>query len=159
LVNGLLVLAAPLFGAVMGALGGNSDTSAAVYADTQVAVVAGRLMRSGPALLVVLPFALMAAWRTWVHAATWRAGLGSGAQGILEAGVTALVPMLLMLVPGIVTFPLDAPPYVVAYGGLALVAGLAVGMVLWVVARVVLFLVSWLDHDLPIAPGGLSRVP
>jgi phosphate/sulfate permease len=54
-----------------------------------------------------------------------------GTQGILEGAACGLVAAVLVLLPGIVTKPMQAPPYVLAYGGLAAVLGLAVGAVLW----------------------------
>jgi hypothetical protein len=39
---------------------------------------------------------------------------------------------------GIVTRPLEAPPYVIAYGWMAAILGLSVGVVLWATATVTL---------------------
>jgi hypothetical protein len=45
---------------------------------------------------------------------------------------------VLVLLPGIVTTPTQAPPYALAYGGLAAVLGLAVGAVRWISATLTL---------------------
>ena len=49
-------------------------------------------------------------------------GSGGGWSVRLDAGV-------LYLAPGIVRRPAEAPPYVIAYGGAALLLGLVVGLV------------------------------
>ena len=45
---------------------------------------------------------------------------------------------LLYLAPGIVTRPAEAPPYVIAYGGAALLLGVVVGLFLRTTAILVL---------------------
>jgi hypothetical protein len=40
---------------------------------------------------------------------------------------------VIVLLPGILTTPTKAPPYVLAYGGLASVVDLVVGAILWVI--------------------------
>jgi hypothetical protein len=82
-------------------------------------------------ILGLAPFATAAAWRTFVHARRWLEMGSRGTQGILEGAACGLVAAVLVLLPGIVTKPMQAPPYVLAYGGLAAVLGLAVGAVLW----------------------------
>jgi hypothetical protein len=85
------------------------------------------------------PFALLAAWRTWAHATRWRTGnRGRSLQGVAEAGACGLgVALLILLTPTILS-PTQAPPYLIAYGGLGLVVGIAVGLVLLVTAAAVL---------------------
>ena len=80
------------------------------------------------------PFALLAGWRTWVHARKWQEGVGTGWQGVVEAGATGLAVALILLAPGIVTRPLEAPPYVAFYGSAALILGLIVGLILRITA-------------------------
>ncbi len=57
---------------------------------------------------------------------------------ILEGAACGFAGALLVLLPGILTKPTQAPPYVIAYGGLAAVLGLAVGVILWVTGTVAL---------------------
>jgi hypothetical protein len=64
--------------------------------------------------------------------------VGDQSQGILEAAACGFAGAVLVLLPGIVTQPTQAPPYLLAYGGLAAVVGLAVGVVLWIGATLTL---------------------
>jgi len=89
-------------------------------------------------IVLISPLALVAAWRTWVHAARYRSGHGRAWQGVLEAGAAGFVIALFVLAPGIAMQPTKAPPYVVFYGGAALVLGLAIGLVLRTAAILVL---------------------
>jgi hypothetical protein len=84
------------------------------------------------------PFAMAAAWRTFVHARRRLETGTRGALGIIEGAACGFAAALLVLLPGIVTTPLHAAPYVLAYGGLAAVLGLAVGAVLWISATLTL---------------------
>jgi hypothetical protein len=85
------------------------------------------------------PFALLAAWRTWVHATHWRIGNRvRSLQGVVEAGACGLGVALLVLLPPTILRPTEAPPYLMTYGGLGLLVGLAVGLVLLVTAAAVL---------------------
>jgi hypothetical protein len=65
-----------------------------------------------------------------VHARRWLETSARGAQGILEGAAYGFAAAVVVLLPGIVTAPTHAPPYVLAYGGLAAVLGRAVGTVL-----------------------------
>ena len=89
-------------------------------------------------LVAIVPVALLAGWRTWVHASRYREGKGTGWQGVVEAGGLGLTLALVVLARGIVTRPADAPPYVIFYGGVALILGLAIGLFLRVTALTVL---------------------
>jgi len=89
-------------------------------------------------LVAIVPVALLAGWRTWVHASRYREGKGTGWQGVAEAGGLGLTLALVVLARGIVTRPADAPPYVIFYGGVALILGLAIGLFLRVTALTVL---------------------
>jgi hypothetical protein len=84
------------------------------------------------------PFALLAAWRTWVYATRWRDRGDSGWRAVAEAGTIGLAIPLLVLSPGIVTRPMEAPPYVIVYGGFGLIIGLGLGLLLRTTAIVVL---------------------
>ena len=91
--------------------------------------------------VVMSPFALLAAWRTWVHARRWRSGSpGRSLQGVVEAGACGLGVAVLMLLRPSIMRPSQAPPYLIFYGGLGLVIGLALGFVLFLTAAVVLIL-------------------
>jgi hypothetical protein len=91
-------------------------------------------------VLALSPFAMAAAWRTFVHAKLWLAQQEAGWRGVLEAGACGFVAAVVVLLPGIVTRPMEAPPYVLAYGGMCLILGLAVGLILWTTATVTLHL-------------------
>src|SRR5213592_2665097 len=86
----------------------------------------------------IVPVALLAGWRTWVHASRFRDGKGTGWQGVVEAGGLGLTLALVVLARGIVTRPAEAPPYVIFYSGVALILGLAIGLILRVTALTVL---------------------
>jgi hypothetical protein len=87
----------------------------------------------------VSPFAMAAAWRTFVHARRWLLTGARGVQGIVEAGVCGFAGAVFVLLPGIVTRPAQAPAYVIAYGGATLVLGLIVGVILWSTATLTLW--------------------
>ena len=89
---------------------------------------ADHLLILGQIGLVLLPFAAIAAWRTWVHAKRWPRERGW--QGVAEAGLCGFGTALLYLAPGIVTRPTEAPGFVLVYGGAALILGLLVGLFL-----------------------------
>jgi hypothetical protein len=59
--------------------------------------------------LVMLPFALLAAWRTWVHAKRWLEFGTSGWEGVGEAAACGLATLLVMLLPGIPRAPDSSP--------------------------------------------------
>jgi hypothetical protein len=82
------------------------------------------------------------AWRTWVHARNWREHRGRGWQGVAEGSAVGFAVALLILLPSIIRRPLDAPPYVLAYGGLAAIVGLVIACVLRLVAVLVLTTLS-----------------
>lgn len=139
-LNGLVVLLLPLLVMVTGAylFNGDSDTSTTVRAYPMSAY--SLVAPLGWTALVLMPFAAVAGWRTWVHAKKWREGHGTGWTGVAEAGATALAVALIVLAPGIATRPTQAPPYVIVYGGAALILGLLVGLLLRTTALLFLFL-------------------
>jgi hypothetical protein len=80
--------------------------------------------------LVTLPFAAVAAWRTWIHAKR-RCELGtSGWQGVGEAGGCGLVAVLILLGPAILSHPTLAMPLLLVYGAFAVLIGLLIGTLL-----------------------------
>jgi len=89
-------------------------------------------------ILGLAPFAMAAAWRTFVHARRWRDTGSRGGQGVLEGAACGFAGAVIVLLTGIVTTPTQAPPYVIAYGGLAATLGLAFGAVLWISATITL---------------------
>lgn len=146
LVNGLVVLLLPvgLMGAVLivaptysnggtTVVGVDPDRAAALARKTQFVVAY---------VSALTPFAMAAAWRTFVHAKRWFERGARGGQGVLEASACGLIGAVMVLLPGILTRPADAPPYVLVYGGLAAALGLAAGAILWCAATLVLRLYS-----------------
>lgn len=132
IVNALVVLLGPpllMIGGSFIAGNGVSDTSSFVVADDP-SPGPGALAVFAPTLMTLAPFALVAGWRTYVHARRWREGKGTGWQGVAEAGLLGVGVALAVLAPGIVTRPLEAPPYVIVYGGAALLFGLLAGLIL-----------------------------
>lgn len=144
LVNAVIVFLLPL--ALVGALAlvasdYSSGGTRVVGVDPDRAAVWSRRIQSiGAYIMGVAPFAMAAAWRTFVHARKWLESGSRGAQGILEGAACGFAGAVLVLLPGIVTHPTQAPPYLLAYGGLAAVVGLAVGIVLWISASLTLSL-------------------
>ena len=115
-----------------------SDTSITVRPDGTGRAVMVTLVTWFYMCRALLPFALIAGWRTLVHARRRAAGTDRSWVGVLEAGACGFVCALLILAPGIVRTPTHAPPYLVVYGGIALVVGLIVGLALRATALVIL---------------------
>ena len=142
IVNGLAVLLMPFALMALAEWSASSQlrngatVTARVSSDFQYA--AKILVGIGTVVVWSAPFALVAGWRTWVHSRHRLEGRGSGWQGVAEGGALGFCAALLILLPGIVTRPFDAPPYVAAYGGIAAILGLLVGFVLRFTALVVL---------------------
>ena len=138
-VNGLLVLLLPLAVLAAGSTIDQDDFDASVTADVpgapRMSTTIRILTRTS---LVLFPFALLAGWRTWVYARRWCDQQDRGWLAVAEAGACGLIVALLYLAPGIVTRPAEAPPYVIAYGGGALMSGLVVGVFLRTMAVLVL---------------------
>jgi hypothetical protein len=142
LVNGLVVYLLPL------AFAGAVALFASDYSNGSTRVVGvdpnrglvwwQRLTFAGTYLMGLAPFAFAAGWRTFVHAKRWLEHGRWGAIGILEGALCGFAGAVLVLMPSILTKPTQAPPYVIAYGGLAAVLGLAAGAVLWVTATIAL---------------------
>ena len=139
IVNGLLVLLLPPLLSVIAryVFEGHSNTSVTVRASDASAMMDALRGFMGVEVFL-LPFAIFAGWRTAVHARRWLECRSSGWQGVGESGATAACLALLVLTPGIVRRPTEAPPYVLFYGGAALAAGLIVGLVLRTTALLVL---------------------
>lgn len=101
----------------------------------------------GRSALILLPFAVLAAWRTWVHARRWRAGRTTVWPPLAEAAAVGVVVALAYLARGILTRPAEAPAYVVVYGGAALILGAIVGLILRTTAVLALTLHGWMFAD------------
>jgi hypothetical protein len=143
IVNGLLVLLSPLVISVVGAnLTTDSNASVTVRPPDAPPIIFATqtLIWIGQ---VLLPFALLAGWRTWVYTIRYLEAGDRGWRGVAEAGACGLIVALLYLSPGIVTRPMEAPPYVIVYGGGALIVGVVVGLVLRASALLVLKLQSF----------------
>ena len=142
LVNAVIVYLLPL--ALVGAIAlfasdySNGGTRVVGVDPDRAAVWSRRVQFIGAYIMGLAPFAMAAAWRTFVHARKWLERGSHGAQGILEGAACGFAGAVLVLLPGIVTHPTQAPPYLLAYGGLAAVVGLAVGVVLWIGASLTL---------------------
>lgn len=138
-VNGLLVVLLPLALLVAGSSINFDQSDASVTANVPGSP---RLLTMVPTLtrmtFVLLPFALLAGWRTWVYARRWSNGQDRGWRAVGEAGACGFSLALLYLAPGIVTRPADAPPYVIVYGGAALLLGVLAGLLLRTTAILVL---------------------
>jgi hypothetical protein len=78
----------------------------------------------------LLPLGLIAAWRTFVHGRRRLTGDDHSWRGVFEAGLCRFLYVLVILARGILTRPMQAPPFVIAYGGLGLILGLIIGLVL-----------------------------
>jgi hypothetical protein len=87
------------------------------------------------------PFAMAAAWRTFVHATRWLEFHDRTWWGVLEGGVLGFAGMLLLFAPGILIRPQDALP-AIAYAILVGVMGLIAGFILRLTALATLKLVA-----------------
>jgi hypothetical protein len=143
LVNAIVVYLLPLaFVAAVSMLAPLSNGTHVVGVDPDRARVwATRIQLIAAYLLGLLPFAMAAAWRTFVYARRWLEHGSHGLLGILEGGLCGLAGAVLVLLPASMMKPTQAPPYLIAYGGMAAILGLAVGLVLWVTGSIAVRLV------------------
>jgi DNA-binding transcriptional LysR family regulator len=137
-VNGLLVLFLPPASLMLGMFFFPS-TSVAVHPERSFYASTGLFLTDVVFVMVPLvPFAMLAGWRTWVHARRYVDGQGTGWQGVIEGGTAGLVAALVVLSRGIATRPREAAPYIIAYGGGGMLLGLAFGLLLRTTALIVL---------------------
>ena len=138
LVNAVLVLLLPLVLLTVGMFVFPS-ASVIVRPEESFYVSTARVVMNGALVLVPLaPFAMLAGWRTWVHARRYRDGRGNGWQGVVEGGTAGFVAVFFMFSRDFATRPREASAYVIAYGGASALVGLAFGLVLWTAAVLVL---------------------
>jgi hypothetical protein len=142
LLNGLIVWLLPTTISALFAIGrglgiGASDTAITVHPPgwSPLDPIMGTALQFG---FVMLPFAALAAWRTWVHARRWRERGGSGWQGVGEAGACGLATLLVVLAPRILSHLNQVTPTIFGYGGLATLMGLLIGLLLRTSAVIVL---------------------
>jgi hypothetical protein len=136
-VNGIIVLSLPLLFVLAIAIWGRPGTPPVKPpgspSSTWLALPVLLMTELG-----MLPLALIAAWRTWVYAERFQHGVSRGWEAVAEAGLVGVLASLWMLAGPTLRRPLDAPPYLLTYGGMALLAGLLVGLVLRASAVLVL---------------------
>jgi hypothetical protein len=131
LVNGFVFALMPLvMMLVTGALAQESDTSTIVRPEGAPPVSVVTLSYWIQMWRTLLPLALIAAWRTFVHARRRLTGDDHNWRGVFEAGLCGFLYALVLLARGILARPMQAPPFVIVYGGLGLTLGLIVGLVL-----------------------------
>ena len=139
LVNGTIVLVMPLaLAAAIAVAAAMGPGSASVDGSTLGRTLIVRLLGVVALLSSASPFAVIAAWRTWVHAGSYRLRQRGGWRGVAEAGAVGFLVALFILRWGIVNRPADAPPYIAVYGGLATIVGVAIGLILRTIAVIVL---------------------
>ncbi|HYM23230.1 MAG TPA: hypothetical protein VEU08_08480 [Vicinamibacterales bacterium] len=142
-VNAFVVLLLPALIGIGVTLFPPNSLGTTVYADNSFAASAARLSE-GLAVVEIplLPFAMLAGWRTWVHAKRYIDGQSDGWRGVLEGSAAGFLGALLVLLPACIVRPLQAPPYVIVYGGGAAVLGLAFGLVLALTTFVTLWVLG-----------------
>ena len=141
-INGLLVVMGP---SLLLGIAGMLVTDTAVHPADYSRVAAALAMMS--AMVIGLsPFGMLAAWRTFVYARRHRDRHQAGWLGVFEAGACGFAVAVMVLAHGIVTRPREAPPYLLFYGGGALLSGLLVGVVLRTTALIVLHLCRTGEH-------------
>jgi hypothetical protein len=111
----------------------------------------------GRSAAILLPFAGITFWRTWIHAKRWRARQATVWQPVAEAAATAVVVACAYLARGILARPADAPAYVIAYGGVALILGAIAGLILRTTALLALTLHGWMFPDAERRRGRTTR--
>ena len=132
-VNALVVLLGPPLLMIAGSMlfpNPSSTNTSTVVVGVDPNPVGSAVAVFAPMLMALAPLALIAGWRTHVHARRWRDGRGRGWRGVAEAAAVAGGIALIVLSPGILTRPLEAPPFLLVYGGAAIVLGLLVGVIL-----------------------------
>ncbi len=139
-VNGSVVLLLPITCGALGALVSGSDHSVSAHAPgwspvTEAVSFAAFVLVYAS---LMLPLALIAAGVTWIYARRRIESGDAGWMGVAWAGACGLGIAFLVLLPGTLRRPFEAPPYLIVYGGGALILGLIVGLILRTTALIVL---------------------
>jgi hypothetical protein len=138
-VNGLVVLFLPLARLLLVSFGPDPNTSVTVHtADWSPLLSVIRTFLGSTAPMV--PLALIATWRTWVHARRWREG-GRDGTAIAEAAICGVAVALAFALYGAAfgqSSPLVILPGILIVSVLGAVVGAALGLVLYIVAIVAL---------------------
>lgn len=136
-VNGLLVFGVPAAFMALALISASSQGWPGAFPDHRptTARVVLETVQFGA---VFAALGAAAAWRTWIHALRYQSGASRGWQGVGEAAAVGLLVALLYLLPGIITRPREAPPYVIFYGSAAAILGAIIGVILRVSATIVL---------------------
>jgi hypothetical protein len=138
LVNGLLVLCVPslLFGALTLSAANHPVLLEPVHPPGG-SPWPGAILAVLRGAIAMIPYALVAAWRTWAHARRWQSG-DRGWLGIAEAGVCGFAAVVVGGLLHTTHSLAQALPYFTFYGLFGFVAALPIGVVLFLTARVVL---------------------
>jgi hypothetical protein len=137
LVNGGLVVLVPQALAVLLPVL-LPDTHTVTVRPPDAPVIARTLRDLGQMAVALLPFAVLAGWRTRVHAIEWCQDGDTGWRGVLEGGAAGFLIAFLVLLQPTLLRPMDAPPYIIAYGGAAMILGLLIAFFLRITALLVL---------------------
>ena len=133
IVNGALVLAAPLIFSLIVELRPEDGGNVSARVSPLGIVIVRELFGHLALVILFAPPAGIVAWRTRVYARQFILGRSSGWRGVVEAALLALAVAVLLLLPSTFRAPFQAPPYIVFYGGAAMVFGAVVGVLLrWV---------------------------
>jgi len=145
-VNALVVLFLPWVVTVL--LPSGTNSSAIAYADEWSRWLSA-IRNLIETVLLLAPFAALAAWRTWVHAGHWLDGERCW-RGVLEAGLAAFLVVFVGLAHAIgangFRRPVLALGYVTVYATVACIIGLGVGAVLQLMAMVVLIVSALVER-------------
>lgn len=142
IINASVMLFVPLVLYVAAVVAFNASNVARARVSTNFEFLLRTIFEIGLSFTPFVALAAVSGWRTLVHARRYREQHGGGWQGVIEAGVIGLLSALAVLARGIISRPRDAPPYIVIYGGAALLIGLAIGVVLRFTAISVIKLAS-----------------
>jgi hypothetical protein len=136
LVNGALMVVVPMI--LAATLPVLFPTDAVVVRPPDAPVFSRMVKELAQIGILMLPAAFLAGWRTRVHAIAWCERGSTGWRGVIEGGIGGFLIAFLILLPASLRRPLDAPPYVIAYGGAALMLGFVIAFFLRVTALIVL---------------------
>jgi hypothetical protein len=142
IVNGLIVWLGPLL--FIWWKSADPNTSVTVY-PPGVLTTTSELWAVAHRQLILLPFAIVAAWRSRVYARRVMADLGEGWGGVFEAGVLGagfLIAMSFTRPSALLSAPLQAFQMLAALALYASIAGLLIGLILFVTGRTTLWIMN-----------------